>query len=437
METSLFGLYLKWNLLLGAACLLWVFTRKCANVSGLALTHQQQLRFARWLFASLFLLVPFVPAIQAVVTFPTTLVAGEMLIGSNIDQGLAYTLNLGQDSFTLSGAVFLFLLAGLIVQGCRLLRQVSYLRHILEQSTEWKHLGRVQVLFSPTVATPFSTKALGACQVVLPVNLMKAPRHLRLVVKHELQHLRNGDLDWVLLVEAIKLLCFWNPAIHLWRNEFECLQEFACDEALLEEGRVSAKAYGHCLLDVASAGPGTTLIAASNMVPRFSLLMPHHSQLERRIHMLGNYRTTPPSILKSLSHVMLAGGGSMFAFMLVFGAEAQGPRPLPEDKLSEYTYLPASTTPPRYPGRALDEKLEGWVQVNFAVNPEGKVENAEVIDGCVSRAQSSCMPDEDVFNANSLAAIQEFTFEPRMVDGVPVATTGVQYVFRFSLGEEE
>lgn len=153
--------------------------------------------------------------------------------------------------------------------------------------------------------------------------------------------------------------------------------------------------------------------------------------------MLGTYEATRPSLLKSLSHVVPAGGGLMFASLLVFGAEAQGPRPIPEDKLGEYTYLPASTTQPRYPSRAVDEKLEGWVQVNFAVNSEGKVENAEIIDGCVTQVQSSCMADEVVFDTNSLAAIQGFTFEPRMENGVPVATAGVQYVFRFSLGDEE
>lgn len=439
MECSWFGVYLKWNLLLGAAYVLWVVTRQCAVLSGQGVNHRQQLRIARGLFLSLLLFAPLMSILQVllptVATLPDRIVGGNMLIGGNVDQGLAYPLQLGENTFAFSDAVLVLLLAGLAVRVCKLIRQVSYLRHILEQSTEWKHLGQVRLLFSPTLATPFSTRALGRSQIVLPFDLMKTPRHLRLVVKHELQHLRNGDLDWILLVEAIKVLCFWNPAIHCWHHEFDCLQEFACDEALLDKGSVNAQDYGHCLLDIASVGPGEPVIAASTMVPCYSLLLSPHSQLKRRIHMLGHYKSARPSFVKALGHVVLAGGGLMLASLLVFGAEAPPPRPIPEG-LSEFVYYPEATTPPRYPQRALDEKLEGWVLVSLMVDAGGKVANAVVIDGCVAQGSMPCMPDNDVFYANTLAAVQDFTFEPRIENGEPVATPGVRYVFRFSLGNE-
>jgi beta-lactamase regulating signal transducer with metallopeptidase domain len=64
------------------------------------------------------------------------------------------------------------------------------------------------------------------------------------------------------------------------------LQEFACDEVLVNERQVSRSGYGNCLLEVASAAKGSTLLASYNMVPRFSLWQNNQQQLRRRILML-------------------------------------------------------------------------------------------------------------------------------------------------------
>ncbi|WP_350563031.1 energy transducer TonB, partial [Psychrobacter sp. CAL346-MNA-CIBAN-0220] len=45
-------------------------------------------------------------------------------------------------------------------------------------------------------------------------------------------------------------------------------------------------------------------------------------------------------------------------------------------------YLPLSKEAPDYPERALDKNIEGDCSVQYTVNPQGKVENPKVLDGC-------------------------------------------------------
>lgn len=67
---------------------------------------------------------------------------------------------------------------------------------------------------------------------------------------------------------------------------------------------------------------------------------------------------------------------------------------------------------PQYPARAAQEGVEGWVDVEFAVNTEGEPENVRAIASEPAR----------VFDAAAVAAVRRARFEPaRTADGNPVA----------------
>ena len=102
-------------------------------------------------------------------------------------------------------------------------------------------------------------------------------------------------------------------------------------------------------------------------------------------------------------------------------------------------FLPVRTVPPAYPGFAVTRGIEGWVQVQFNVYGTGEVVAAEVIDGCAySQGGEGVCVDEwaGLFDENSIAAVNQFRFEPRVEDGRTVTTEGVQYVFRYELSAE-
>lgn len=146
------------------------------------------------------------------------------------------------------GLLGLALAAGFALLLLRCLAQILALRGLLRRSYPWRRAGRLVVLVSDEVAVPFAAASPWRSTIVLPSRLLLDSADLRIAIAHEGQHLRNGDLRWVMLLEAARLLFFWNPVVRLWAREQSRTAELACDEAVLARGRVSARDYGACLI---------------------------------------------------------------------------------------------------------------------------------------------------------------------------------------------
>ncbi len=63
------------------------------------------------------------------------------------------------------------------------------------------------------------------------------------VLAHEFQHLRQGDIEWEILLEALKPIFFLNPAFHAWKRQVEKLRELSCDSQVLTRGRIGVCDY--------------------------------------------------------------------------------------------------------------------------------------------------------------------------------------------------
>jgi beta-lactamase regulating signal transducer with metallopeptidase domain len=72
----------------------------------------------------------------------------------------------------------------------------------------------------------------------------------RLVVLHELAHVRRGDDWWALAGRIVVALTWLNPAVHWVRHELSLSREMACDEWVVRQTAAPA-AYAKCLTDVA------------------------------------------------------------------------------------------------------------------------------------------------------------------------------------------
>jgi len=77
---------------------------------------------------------------------------------------------------------------------------------------------------------------------------------------------------------------------------------------------------------------------------------------------------------------------------------------------------------PSYPQIARDRGLEGQVIVRFDVSEMGTVTNVEIVES------SSRM-----FNRAAINAAQKFRFKPKIVDGMPRMSYGVQRMFTFEM----
>lgn len=78
--------------------------------------------------------------------------------------------------------------------------------------------------------------------------------------------------------------------------------------------------------------------------------------------------------------------------------------------------IPLERIPPKYPARAADRHIEGWVKIEFTITTGGEVENAVVIEA----------EPADIFDEAALKAINQWTFKEKIVNGVAVEQRAVQ-----------
>lgn len=91
---------------------------------------------------------------------------------------------------------------------------------------------------------------------------------------------------------------------------------------------------------------------------------------------------------------------------------------------SDGEYLPIVRVDPVYPSRAQENGVEGFVVVQFTVNPDGSTSNVTVVES-----------SHKMFERNAVRAAQKYKYKPRVVDGEPVAVTGIFVRILFTLGD--
>jgi len=106
--------------------------------------------------------------------------------------------------------------------------------------------------------------------------------------------------------------------------------------------------------------------------------------------------------------------------------------------ISDGEYLPIVKVQPQYPRRALSRGLTGWSIVEFTVTDQGTVADPFVVSNCAwiktARTEGECVDKpSSVFDAAAIKAALKFKYKPKVIDGTPVATAGVQNKITFEL----
>ena len=125
---------------------------------------------------------------------------------------------------------------------------------------------KVRVYTVPAIDTPMLTGLLNPC-ILLPEQDYEAPE-LRLVLKHELCHLRRGDLLCKLLWIGCRAVHWFNPLIPVLIRQMERDCELACDEAVMKgENADAANTYCKSILHTAmrrSAAAHSDMLVATS-----------------------------------------------------------------------------------------------------------------------------------------------------------------------------
>jgi len=78
--------------------------------------------------------------------------------------------------------------------------------------------------------------------------------------------------------------------------------------------------------------------------------------------------------------------------------------------------IPLERVPPKYPMRAANRHIEGWVKIEFTITTDGTVEDAVVVEA----------EPVEVFDDAALKAINQWKFKEKIVNGVAVEQRAVQ-----------
>lgn len=143
------------------------------------------------------------------------------------------------------------------------------------------------------------------------------PGEARLVLRHELMHLKRRDLPLNLLLGLLQCLHWCNPVLWLAFARMRVDRELACDAAVLaaETGRARAE-YGHALLKLQDSARAP--VGGLALVGLFS----GREVLRGRIQRIAQFRATGKA-----GHLL--GAGLLLAILLAGATRAQTPQAKP------------------------------------------------------------------------------------------------------------
>lgn len=105
-------------------------------------------------------------------------------------------------------------------------------------------------------------------------------------------------------------------------------------------------------------------------------------------------------------------------------SEGGGVGEIDRDTILDGDLLPLVRVAPEYPLTALRRGLEGYCDVECTVTPKGTTDDVRTVY-CTSA----------LFKRASIKAVQQFKYKPRVVNGVPLAVSGVRYRVRFEINK--
>lgn len=173
-------------------------------------------------------------------------------------------------------------LIGFIAVAIRQLYNVRKLFTLNQHAFCIHRFRNISVLTHSTLASAYCF-GLGRKQfILLPVTC----NNHTIAIRHELQHIRQGDTTWLQINAILSIIFYCNPFMYAWQRLSHQLQEFACDEALVLKSNTTPIEYAECLIESAkqtiSQHHDSMLVMAMNGLSK--------KLLTRRINMLFQYQ---------------------------------------------------------------------------------------------------------------------------------------------------
>jgi beta-lactamase regulating signal transducer with metallopeptidase domain len=214
--------------------------------------------------------------------------------------------------------------------------------------------GDVKLMLNPKITSPMLV-GLRRPMILLPtLNMQEID--LKLVLTHELMHLKRKDLWVKMLALTAETLYWFNPFAHVLRKNISIWGELSCDEALATKmSHEERKLYGEAILN--------TLDNHSGMNTAFcSALCEGKKHIERRLTMLLNVKKMKKYITV-FAVVAIVAIASISIAVAALAAEYNPDKFVPNGQVSWVAY-----DDERGAGKSEDSETEGDSIINTPQN---------------------------------------------------------------------
>jgi beta-lactamase regulating signal transducer with metallopeptidase domain len=174
---------------------------------------------------------------------------------------------------------------------------------------------RPRIIVTAANVTPFVWWILGRTIIVVPESAVQKlePRELRLLIAHEVAHIKRRDHYFRWVEWAAIILFWWNPVVWWARRELRISEELACDEIVIETTR-ETKYYAQSLLNMAEL-----LTISEIRPPVMASAFNSGGNLENRLKMIIAEKNH--SISSRLRTAILAVAACLFPLGLVYAQD--------------------------------------------------------------------------------------------------------------------
>ena len=168
----------------------------------------------------------------------------------------------------------------------------------------------VELLEGPPDSVPMTFGARKPV-VVVPRSLLDSPESLKIVLAHELIHIRRADYVWALLDCLTAALFAFHPLIRLLRRGIERCRETSCDAEVVAAEIVRPREYAELLVRTQTPAQFPMPAVAASMSARTVTL-------KERLETMKNFADIRPTSLQRRGAVL--GAGFLFLVIASLGA---------------------------------------------------------------------------------------------------------------------
>lgn len=301
-------------------------------------------------------------------------------------------------------------IAGILIFGLKFLVDFLELVFLILKNKNASHVVRF---------SGFRTAGFSACGRIF-INTRLNEEESQAIMIHEQKHLDQKHFTDILFMEAVMVMQWFNPFIHLMNRSLRAVHEFQADESCLKNG-IPVSYYQRLLLNQVFR---TNIFGLTNSFSNPTLIRKRMLMMTRERS--GNIANLKVLLILPVILILLS------AFSYEMGSFASIPPPPPPppspaaEKIEEKPFAVAEIMPEfpggdnallkyisentQYPETAKRKFITGKVIVRFVVSKDGTVSAAEILKGV-----DPVLDNEALRVVNTLPS-----FKPAMNNGKPV-----------------